>query len=155
VQDPGNVGAAIRCAAAFEASAVACSGGCADPFSPRSIRASAGHALRISVLTPATIDDAAALLGPGAHVVAAVGDGGTPLPHWRVRRPLLLVLGNEGHGLPETLLAQAAETVTIPLRGGVESLNVAVTAGILLAAAVGLAPSPILDPGTTSRGGST
>ncbi len=146
VQDPGNVGAVIRCAAAFGASGVACSPDCANPFSPRAIRASAGHALALPVERGADLARLAdARRSAGGSVAAAVGVEGLPVSGWRPRLPLLLVLGNEGHGLAPDVLAHATETVTVPLAGGVESLNVAVAAGVILAALAGVAPSPILE----------
>lgn len=153
VQDPGNVGGAIRCAAAFGADGVACSPGCADPFSPRAIRASAGHSLLLPVGRDAEFGPlAAAFAGSGGAVVATAGSGGRSLSGWRTRRPLLLALGNEGQGLAAEIVAACQETVSIPLSGGVESLNITVAAGVFLAfiagataPADGLASHPILD----------
>jgi TrmH family RNA methyltransferase len=146
VQDPGNVGSVIRCAAAFGASGVACSRGCADPFSPRAVRASAGHALLLPVHPEADLRPLAeAFNRAGGEVVGAVSSGGTPLREWRPRRPVLLVLGNEGQGLAEEVSAACARQVTVPLAGRVESLNVGVTAGVILATLSGVAGSPILE----------
>jgi TrmH family RNA methyltransferase len=152
VQDPGNVGGAIRCAAAFGATGVLCSPGCADPFSPRAVRSSAGHSLLLPVGREAGFGPiAAAVTAAGGDTVATAGLGGVPLPQWQPRLPLLLALGNEGQGLDPGIVAACRETVSIPLAAGVESLNVAVTAGVLLArlagagvASDGLAPAPIL-----------
>jgi TrmH family RNA methyltransferase len=146
VQDPGNVGSVIRCAAAFGASGVACSQGCADPFSPRALRASAGHALLLPVQAEAEFGPLAdAFRRTGGEVVGAVSGGGTPLGQLRPRRPVLLVLGNEGQGLAQEVLAGCARQVTVPLAAGVESLNVAVTAGVILATLSGVVGSPILE----------
>lgn len=146
IQDPANVGAIVRCAAAFGAAAVACSAGCADPFSPRAIRAAAGQTLLFPVAKDADFAScAAAIRARRGQLAALLGSGGTPLGWWRASLPLLLVLGNEGSGLDPSIVASCDTTLTIPLRGGVESLNVAVAAGIALAALAGLAPSPILE----------
>jgi TrmH family RNA methyltransferase len=152
IQDPGNLGALIRCAAAFGASGVACSPGCADPFSPRAVRASAGHAL----LLPVQIEMAFEALVPqfkaaGGSVVATTGRGGVPLPLWLPKSPLLLAFGNEGVGLSEAILDASDERVTVPLSGGVESLNVTVAAGVVLAALAGVAGPPILEPQGSQR----
>ena len=145
VQDPGNVGSVIRCAAAFAATGVACSQGCADPFSPRAVRASAGQSLLLPVQPEAGLGPLAeAFRGAGGEVVGTVGGGGTPLREWHPRRPVLLVLGNEGQGLAEEVSAACARHVTVPLAGAVNSLNVAVTAGVILATLSGVAGSPIL-----------
>lgn len=145
VQDPGNVGAVIRAAAALGASGVACSPGCADPYSPRVLRASAGWALGFPVSADAVFSDLAArFAAAGGAAAAAAAAGGTPTTAWRARRPLLLALGNEGQGVSAEVAARCDEVVSIPLSGAVESLNIAVAAGILLAGLGGVAPAPIL-----------
>lgn len=152
VQDPGNVGALVRCAAALGASGVACSPGCADPFAPRAVRGAAGQSLLLPVATGLEIGPlATAFLAAGGSVAATVGKGGQHLAGWRPRLPLLLAVGNEGHGLREEVVAASSECVSIPLDREVESLNVAVTAGILLAALGGVAPAPILERGDRKR----
>jgi RNA methyltransferase, TrmH family len=145
VQDPGNVGGIARSAAAFGATGVACSPGCANPFSPRAVRASAGHSLRIPVRANEALAPVAdAVAAAGGEVAAALGSGGTPLALWRPRLPLLLVVGNEGQGLGADVLDRCSSTVTVPLAGGVESLNVTVAASLVLAHLAGLAGPPIL-----------
>jgi RNA methyltransferase, TrmH family len=145
VQDPGNVGAVIRSAAALGAGGVACSPGCADPFSPRAVRGSALQSLLLPVARDADFGELArAFAAAGGEAVATVGAGGTPLPHWRPASPLLLALGNEGQGLAPEILSTCSVAVTVALSRGVESLNVAVTAGVLLAFLAWLASSPIL-----------
>jgi TrmH family RNA methyltransferase len=154
VQDPGNVGSVIRCAAAFGATGVACSPGCADPFAPRAVRASAGQSLLLSVQVDAAFEPlAAAFRTAGGQVVGTVGSGGTPLRDWHPRSPILLVLGNEGQGLAEKVAAGCGETVTVPLAISVDSLNVAVTAGVILASLAGVAGSPILSRPSVKRRG--
>lgn len=152
VQDPGNVGALVRCAAALGASGVACSPDCADPLGPRAVRGAAGHSLLFPVVADLEFGPlAAAFLTAGGSVVATIGQGGLRLADWRPRLPLLLAVGNEGHGLRRDVIAASSECVSIPLDRGVESLNVAVTAGILLATLGGVAPAPILERGDKER----
>lgn len=147
VQDPGNVGAVIRSAAALGACAVACSAGCADPFSPRAIRAAAGQSLLFPVQADATLPPLAdAVEAEGGQVVGTSAAGGMPLPLWTPRLPVLLVFGNEGSGLPPNVAARCSLAVSIPLLRGVESLNVAVSAALFLAHLARVAPSPILEP---------
>jgi RNA methyltransferase, TrmH family len=146
VQESGNVGAAVRCAAALGASGVACSESCGNPFSAKAVRASAGQSLLFPVQDRADLAELAGrFVAAGGLVAAAVGSGGTPVPAWRPRLPLLLALGNEGRGPSASTLSLCQERITIPLAGAVESLNVAVAAGVLLAGLAGLVPSPILD----------
>jgi TrmH family RNA methyltransferase len=138
VQDPGNVGAVIRSAAAFGCSGVACSPGCASPFSWRSLRASAGHALLMPVQAEAEFAPLAdAFAAAGGEVAAATGRGGTPLGRWQPRRPLLLVLGNEGQGVAPEIASRCDGAVTIPIAATVESLNVTVAASVILATLAG------------------
>ena len=122
VADPGNVGAVVRTAGAFGAS-VALSAGCADPTSPRALRASAGVLFRVPL---ARFDDA-----PGRRI-ALVAHSGQPLAEVPLDEPVSLVLGAEREGLPEEIVAQCDEVATIPISGQVESLNVAATAAIAL-----------------------
>jgi len=153
VQDPGNVGGVIRCAAAFGASGVACSPGCADPFSPRAVRASAGQALVFPVEAEAAFAPLAdAVRRAGGEAFATASRAGVPVSRWRPRAPLLLALGNEGQGVSEEVMLCCAGQVSVPLRDGVDSLNIAATAAVILAALAGVAGSPILDSQYTKGG---
>jgi TrmH family RNA methyltransferase len=122
LQDPGNVGTVCRTAAAAGAPAVALLDGCADPFGPKAVRASAGTVLRLQVAR-ATWPDLAGVEGVGAAV-----SGGVPYHSTDLLAAGLLALGGETHGLRRRDL----ELVTIPMAAGVDSLNVAAAAAILL-----------------------
>ena len=119
--DPGNVGALIRAADAFGA-CVALSSGCADPLSPKAVRASAGAIFRV----PQVDWDTRA-----GRCLALVAHGGEPLATLDLTPPVTLVLGAERHGLPGDLVA-GCQKATIPLPGGAESLNVAAAGAIAL-----------------------
>jgi TrmH family RNA methyltransferase len=127
VQDPGNVGTIVRLAAAFDASGVLLLPGCADPFGPKAIRSSAGAILNVPV---ATIT-AAELVSCGVPLFAADATG-TPIEP--PSSNAVLVFGNEGAGVSEEVLRHATP-IAIPMSGRVESLNVAMSAAILLARA--------------------
>lgn len=122
VADPGNVGTLLRSADAFGAG-VALSAGCADPTSPKALRASMGSVFRV----PLTDFEE-----PSGRRVAFVPRGGTPLPELAVEGDLVLVLGAEREGLPEDVLAACQERATIPQAGGAESLNVAMAGTVAL-----------------------
>jgi RNA methyltransferase, TrmH family len=122
VQDPGNVGAICRTAAAAGAPAIAFLEGCADPFGAKSVRASAGNVFRLTVARAAW-DDLAELDGYGAAPA-----GGAPLDEAPIENAGMIVLGSEAHGLSRLNL----KLVTVPLSDGVESLNVAAAAAVLL-----------------------
>lgn len=133
VQDPGNVGAIVRVSEAAGASGVICAGACADPFGWKALRGSMGSALRLPVVVrravgPA-IDEARS---HGCRIVASVPRGGRPLDKADLRRPVAILVGGEGRGLKPADLADADETVQIPMKAPVESLNVAVSAALLL-----------------------
>ncbi len=122
VQDPGNVGAISRTAAAAGAPALAVLPGTADPYGAKAIRASAGNVFRLRVAR-ATWKDLAGLKGFGAAAA-----GGAPLAEAPLESAEMIVLGSEAHGLSRRDLT----FVTVPLTEGVESLNVAAAAALVL-----------------------
>jgi len=122
VQDPGNVGAICRTAAAAGAPALAVLDGTADPYGPKAVRASAGNVFRLKV-AHATWKDLKDLDGYGAAAA-----GGAPLAEAPIESADMIVLGSEAHGLSRKDL----KLVTVPLTEGVESLNVAAAAALIL-----------------------
>jgi TrmH family RNA methyltransferase len=137
VQDPGNVGSVVRTADAFEASGVISFEGSAHPGGYKALRGAMGSTFRIPVATAGLDDVLAAARTGGVRIAAAVARGGEPPLRAALATPVLILLGSEGSGLPEPLTAEADVRVTIPMRSGVESLNVAVTAALLLWEAAG------------------
>lgn len=132
VQDAGNLGAIVRAAAGLGAAAVLLSQGCADPFGPAAVRGSAGAVFRLPVERSAPARGTAERVREAGGEIWATGAGGRPLSGWRPAEPCLLLLGAEGTGLSAEARDLADGDLTIPLERGVESLNVAVAAGILL-----------------------
>jgi TrmH family RNA methyltransferase len=122
IQDPGNVGAICRTAAAAGAPALAVLEGSADPYGAKAVRASAGNVFRLTVAR-ATWKDLAGLEGYGA-----AASGGEPLADAPVEKAGMIVLGSEAHGLSRSDL----KLVTVHLSEGVESLNVAAAAALIL-----------------------
>jgi TrmH family RNA methyltransferase len=122
VGDPGNVGTLLRSADAFGAG-VALSEGCADPTSPKALRASMGAIFRVPL---SRFDE------PGGTRVALVPRGGTPLPEVPLDGEVVFVLGAEREGLPAEVLAGCAVHASIPQAGGAESLNVAMAGTVAL-----------------------
>ena len=122
VQDPGNVGAICRTAAAAGAPALAVLPGSADPYGPKAVRASAGNVFRL-VVARAIWKDLEGLDGFGA-----TPSGGAPLAEASIESAGMIVLGSEAHGLSRKDLM----LVTVPLTEGVESLNVAAAAALIL-----------------------
>jgi TrmH family RNA methyltransferase len=133
VQDPGNLGALVRSAEAGGATAVVTTMGGADPFGWKALRGSMGSALRLPVARVDALDavlDAARRAG--CRVVATASRAGTPLHETDLRPPTLVLLGSEGEGLRGPLIEGADERLAIPMAPPVESLNVAVAAGLIV-----------------------
>lgn len=133
LQDPGNAGAIIRSAAAAGATGVVLDEASADPWGWKALRASMGSAFHLPVLRARRI---ANLIGEwrsaGLRLVATVPRGGTPMHDLDFTRPMALLLGAEGAGLPGEMVSAADARVSIPMRRGIESLNAAVAAAVLL-----------------------
>ena len=132
VQDPGNVGALLRTAEAAGATAFVACGATADPFGWKALRGSMGSALRVPLARADIQDTLRACLDNGIQVAALAPRTGDSLFTAGLRAPLALLLGSEGAGLPPALAAQADRRVSIPMRGPIESLNVAVAAALVL-----------------------
>lgn len=129
VQDAGNVGAILRSAAAFGVPLAVLGPGCADAWSPKVLRAAMGAHFSIALCRS---DDLAADCGRfGGRVACAVPRGGEPLGEADLSGRLGWILGAEGQGVSPALAARAGLAVTIPVRPGTESLNVAAAAAIL------------------------
>lgn len=135
VQDPGNVGTILRTAYGLGAAGVVALKGTAELRAPKVLRGSMGALFRMPAF-PATEEELLHRAGEHDIVFWVADASGTPLealpPRPAARQPLCLVLGNEGAGVSEALAARADCRVAIPLAPGCESLNVAVSAGILL-----------------------
>jgi RNA methyltransferase, TrmH family len=133
IQDPVNVGAILRSGEAFGIAAVLLTPGCAWPFSPRALRASAGSAFRLPVAARVAAGEAVAWARRhGIALAGAEAHAGTAPEALASVRPLALVIGSEGHGISPEVAAALDHRVTVPLAGRVESLNAAVAAGVLL-----------------------
>jgi RNA methyltransferase, TrmH family len=133
VQDPGNVGALLRTAEAAGAAGAYLTGDSADAFAWKALRGSMGSAFRLPhfrVRAPGTVIERLRASG-----LRLVGTGpGVSVDYTRadLSGPLALFLGSEGAGLPAAVQDALEARVSVPMAGGVESLNVAVAAGVLL-----------------------
>lgn len=123
IADPGNVGAIVRSAHALLGGTVVLGPGCADPFSPKAVRASMGSVFAqplARAAVGATPEPRVALVAHGGEGLGALSAAAT------------LCLGAEREGLPAEVLERCAAEATIPLRpGGAESLNVAAAAAVV------------------------
>jgi RNA methyltransferase, TrmH family len=121
VNDPGNVGTALRGALAFGADSVALGPGTADPYGPKAVRASMGALFEVPVARVRAVEEL-----PGRKI-ALVAHGGEPLAP---DGPSTLVVGAEREGLPDEVMAACDTVATIPVRS--ESLNAAMAATVAL-----------------------
>jgi RNA methyltransferase, TrmH family len=133
VQDPGNVGAIARVAEAAGATGFVAAGQSADPFGWKALRGSMGSVLRLATVHDA---DAAAVVGAlrarSLQILGAALSGAVPFDAVDWRAPSACLVGSEGTGLPPAILEMTDRRVRIPMAPPVESLNVAVSAGLLL-----------------------
>ena len=133
VQDPGNVGTIWRTADAAGFSGVLSGGGCADPMSPKVQRAAMGSGFRVPFLLAEDLP--AALLelkARGWRIFASDLHGGDFYSRPDSGARFVLVIGSEAHGISPAARAAADALVKLPMRGGAESLNAAVAAGIMM-----------------------
>lgn len=133
VQDPGNLGTIIRTAAAAGAERLWLSTDSVDLDNPKVLRASAGQWFRFPVtVSPDLTDLVCQCQAQGVQVVATVPDATSSYWDVDLQPATLVLLGNEAIGLKADLIAKADQQVNIPLAPGVESLNVAVAAALIL-----------------------
>lgn len=133
VQDPGNLGALLRAAEAGGATGAIVSGASASPFAWKAVRGSMGSILRLPVavdLTPSALVACARKFG--LRSVASVARDGQPPDAIDWSRPTVVFVGGEGPGLGDEVVAACDARVTIPMQAPVESLNVAVSAALLV-----------------------
>jgi tRNA G18 (ribose-2'-O)-methylase SpoU len=133
VQDPGNVGAILRTMDAAGFTGAVLSPGCADPFSPKALRATMGSIFRVPTMQVQSAAAAAETLkSEGYAVIAAALNGDDFFTHKKLPDKLCLIIGNEGAGVTKATLAAATHIYRLPMRGGAESLNAAAAAAIMI-----------------------
>lgn len=130
LQDPGNVGAVLRSAEAAGCSGVVLCTPTVDWLNPKAVRASAGSALRLPVLTMAFDEALACFRSQGRQVVATAPSAPCSYDEVELGQAAILV-GNEPRGLSDGVLTAADRVVSIPMAGSAESLNVAAAAAVL------------------------
>ena len=131
--NPSNLGAILRTAEAAGAAGVITSKNSADPFSPKALRASMGSAFRVPIWTDAYLNEVVEwALEREMIVTAADIDGNKIYTQIDWKKPRLLVFGSEAHGLNDADKRKIQDLVKIPIDANVESLNLAVSAGVIL-----------------------
>jgi RNA methyltransferase, TrmH family len=131
--NPANLGAVIRTAEAAGIRGVIVSSGSADPFSARSLRGSMGSAFRVPIICGAELTDCISTSKKYGVVSAAIDVSGSKTyldRDWK--KPTLLIFGSEAEGLPNEIVPSTDESLKIEMNAAVESLNLAVSCGIIL-----------------------
>jgi TrmH family RNA methyltransferase len=134
LQDPGNLGTIARSAEAFGATGMLLGDG--SQWNWKALRASAGSMFRVPAVKVELASAIRALKARGLGVLATSSHKGTPISQADLGRPMAVLVGNEGSGLPG-VLSQADEIVAIPQSSRVESLNAGIAASIILYEAAG------------------
>lgn len=133
VNNPSNLGAVLRTAEAADVAGIIISKNSADVFSPKAIRSSMGSSFRLPVLENIDFEEILRWAKEWELTMTASDILGEK-SHYQIdwTTPRLLIFGSEAHGLNETELERVAEKIQISMENGVESLNLAVSAGIIL-----------------------
>ena len=134
VRDPSNLGAIIRSAVAFGVSHIVLSSDCVDPYNPKTVRAAMGALFKIKITI---VSDFASFIRDsilaGRNVYAAeLREGAFPLDEIAFSSQDIVIIGNEGHGIDESISSLCTASVYIPISGMIESLNASVAASILM-----------------------
>lgn len=132
VSDPGNLGTIIRTADAAGFGGVILSEGCADVYSPKTVRATMGSFFNIDILTDNTINNLKKYKEQGFELFGgALGDDTIDYRSADLKKPTIIIVGNEANGISSEVL-KLCQCVKIPILGRAESLNVSIAAGILM-----------------------
>lgn len=129
IRDPGNMGTLLRIADWYGIPDLVCSPDCVDAYNPKVVQSAMGAQLRVRIHYTAL----ESFLATNPKLVKAAMLGGEDYRKSVVSADCMLVIGNESSGIRQETLPEGAEKVMIPRRGGAESLNAAVSAGILCA----------------------
>jgi RNA methyltransferase, TrmH family len=134
IRDPGNMGTIIRIADWFGMTDIICSEHCTDAFSPKVIQGAMGSHLRVNIHIRLLAE--VFQKNSGVPVYAATLNGEN-IYSLKNASPGIILIGNESKGISDELIASASHRITIPRKGGAESLNAGVSAGIICALLAG------------------
>jgi RNA methyltransferase, TrmH family len=137
LQDPGNLGTLIRTSLAASATGLITTKGTVDPFNPKVVRAAMGASFQLPCLWDLEANDAIQLCREhGLRIIASAAESKKYFWQADMSKPTAIIIGNEGQGLTQSVLASADETIAIPMSDNSESLNAAQAATIFLFEAV-------------------
>lgn len=132
VQDPGNVGTILRTADAAGFDGALLSGACADLYSAKTLRATMGSVFRVPVMRVSELTRMLESMKAQGYAVVATELGGADFYKNCPHEKAVLVIGSEGNGVSQAVRGVATHHLALPMRGGAESLNAAVAAGIMI-----------------------
>jgi len=133
IRDPGNLGTMLRTADAAGVNGVLLSKGCVEPFNEKVVRSTMGSLFDVPLVQCSDFAETlTAFREQGFEIAAAVLEDSEDYAHYDWSKPTLLVIGNEAEGISEEIQALATRRLRIPIRGGAESLNAAIAAGVIL-----------------------
>jgi RNA methyltransferase, TrmH family len=128
IQDPGNMGTIIRTAHWFGIENIIISGNCADPFSPKAVQASMASIAAVKIIHENAIDVLAKNISIPSFATILHGE---KLHEVGALQESIIVMGNEGKGLPQEIIEACSRKITIQGIGEAESLNVAIATSII------------------------
>ncbi|MBE6887111.1 MAG: RNA methyltransferase [Ruminococcaceae bacterium] len=133
IQDPGNIGAIMRTALAFGYEDIVVSSKCADIYSPKVLRSSMTASVKLNVCKVADVPEfVAELSAKGFSTVATCLENSKELGSEKINLPVAVLIGNEGNGLSQQTINASTHRVKIPMSEQIESLNAAVSAGVMM-----------------------
>jgi TrmH family RNA methyltransferase len=133
IADPGNLGAIIRSASWFGIEHILLSPGSVDPFNPKVVRATAGGIFNLNLYLDIELETVTEFgINNKSDFIGTIVQDGTSLSNWKVSDKNIIFFGNEANGLTKSALQILTKKITITGAAKLESLNLAVTAGIIL-----------------------
>jgi TrmH family RNA methyltransferase len=137
INNPSNLGAILRTAEAAGVRGVLVSRGSADSYSPKALRGAMGSAFRLRIVAGLSFEEVKDWANASGYILTAADIAGKTVytdVDWT--QPRLLVFGSEAHGLEDQIKRSIRDLITIPMANGVESLNLAVSCGVVLFEAI-------------------
>jgi TrmH family RNA methyltransferase len=133
IQDPGNLGTMMRTALAFGAGGMILTKGCVDCFNPKVVRGGMGASFALPIVRDVDMTSICAELHErGLTTVLLEPTAEKSIFDLDMSQPLAFIFGNEGHGFSQVTLEAAKEKVQIPMQNNTESLNVSISAAIIM-----------------------
>ncbi len=134
VRDPGNLGAIIRSSVAFGVDHIIVSGDTVDVYNPKTVRSAMGSLFRVKITRVGSLESFVSVARSCGRAVyaAELSENATPLGELKLTASDLVMIGNEGHGIPKSISSACTGSVYIPISKKTESLNAAVAAALFM-----------------------